>query len=92
MSKVKFELADDFQGELGAPLEDVAQEAVDATATVYTNDASIDVEQHLSVELSSRGIKAVKAEWIAEVGGGIRSGHHVSVGEPDGSVKEQHPE
>ena len=85
---MKFEMASDFEGELGAPVEDVAQEAIDATATAYANyaDADIDVEQHLRAQLSSRGIRAADEEWIAEAAHEIRSGHRVSVGRPDGSV------
>ena len=87
MAQVRFEIADDIEGGLGARPEDVAQEAVDATATAYTNDAGVDVEQRLDAELSSRGIRAAQAQWIAETAEAIRSGHHVTVGEPDGSVE-----
>jgi hypothetical protein len=89
MLKMKFEMASDFEGELGAPVEDVAQEAIDATATAYTNDADIDVDQHLRAQLSSRGIRAADEKWVAEAAHEIRSGHRVSVGRPDGSVEKR---
>jgi hypothetical protein len=74
-------------GDLGAPVEDVAQEAIDAVAATYANDAHIDVEQHLRAQLSGRGITGADQEWIAEVAHEIRSGHPVRVGRPDGSVR-----
>lgn len=76
----------DIDGELGAPIEDVAQEAIDATASAYTNDARIDVDEQLRVQLHARGIAASDDASIAELAHGIRSGHHVSVGRPDGSI------
>jgi hypothetical protein len=84
---VKFDIADDYDGQLGAPVEDVAQEAIDATATTYTNDAATDVEELLRAQLASRGI-ATDEESIADIAHQIRSGHPVSVGRPDGSVDE----
>jgi hypothetical protein len=81
-----FELTPDFQGELGAPIEDVAQEAVDATASTYAHDASIDVERHLRAQLGSRGVKASNDEWVSQAAQEIRSGHRIVLGQPDGSV------
>lgn len=86
---VRFEIADDFGGELAAPIDDVAQEAIDAAATTYTRDAGVDVEQHLRAELSSRGIQAADDRSVAEIAHEIRSGHRVSVGRPDGSIDQQ---
>jgi len=78
----------EYDADLGARVEDVAQEAVDAAAVTYSNDAGIDVEQHLRAQLSSRGIKAANHDWVLEVAHAIRSGHRVQVGAPDGSVAE----
>ena len=72
--------------ELGAPPGDVAQEAVDATATTYTKDPSIDVEEHLRLQLESRGLMTAHEEDLARIAEGIRSGHHVALGEHDGSM------
>ena len=85
---MRFEIAKDSEGELGAPIDDVAQEAIDATATTYSSDAGIDVEQHLRAQLASRGIQAADEESLADIAHQIRSGHRVSVGRPDGSVDE----
>lgn len=71
--------------DLGAPIEDVAREAADATGLAYTNDAGIDVEEHLRVQLASRGLSADPAT-LDELAREIRSGHGVDLGEPDGSV------
>ena len=76
----------EYDGELGARVEDVAQEAIDAVAATYTNDAGIDVDEHLRAQLSSRGITGADGGWIAEVSHEIRSGHQVEVGRSDGSV------
>jgi len=81
---MRFEVVRDIDGELGAPIEEVAQDAVDATAGLYTNDASIDVEEQLRVQLHARGIAASDESSLAELAHRIRSGHHVSVAEPDG--------
>ena len=86
---MKFEVANESEDELGAPIDDVAQEAIDATAITFTSDAGIDVEQHLRAELASRGIRAADEESVAEIAHEIRSGHHVSVGRPDGSMEER---
>lgn len=74
------------QGELGAPLEDVAREAADATSTAYARDAGIDVEEHLRAQLSSRGIAAADDATLAELAREVRSGHGPDLGRPDGSV------
>lgn len=71
--------------DLAAPVEDVAQEAIDATSTAYTNDAGIDVAERLTVEMRSRGLRADGAA-IAGIAGDIRSGHAVAVGRSDGST------
>jgi ketosteroid isomerase-like protein len=74
--------------DLGAVVEDVAQEAIDAVAALYTSDATIEVDQHLRAQLASRGIRSVDEGWADEVSQGIRSGHPVRVGRPDASVQE----
>ena len=79
------ERVDDRADDLGAPIEDVAQEAVDATSTAYANDAAIDVEDRLALELGSRGLRA-DGDVIAEVAADIRSGHRVDLGRSDGST------
>ena len=84
--KVNFEMAGEFEGQAEAPMEDPVQEAIDATAMAYADDAGIDVEQHLRAQLSSRGIEAHNEEWIAETGRRIRSGHRVSMGNQDGPL------
>jgi hypothetical protein len=83
---VKFEMDPEVAGDLGSPIEDVAQEAIDAVAATYASDAGIDVDQQLRAQLSGRGIRAANEEWISEIAQAIRSGHRVRVGEPDGSV------
>lgn len=75
-----------YDAGLGARVEDVAQEAIDATSTTYASEADLDVEAHLRAQLSGRGIVAVGDDWLSEVARAIRSGHDVRVGEPDGSV------
>jgi hypothetical protein len=85
---MKAEMNAQYEGELGAPVEEVVQESIDAVATTYTNDAGIDVDEQLRTQLSSRGIRAVDESWLSEVAHQIRSGHHVRVGEPDGSVEQ----
>ena len=72
--------------DLGAPIEDVVREAADATSNAYTNDSTIDVEEHLRAQLSSRGVTA-SAETLAELAREIRSGHGADLGEPDGSER-----
>lgn len=61
----------------------VTQEAVDATSTAYTEDASTDVEERLRQEMSGRGLDVDDDEWLAEVGERIRSGHGVVFDDPD---------
>lgn len=72
--------------ELGARVEDVAQEAIDAVAATHRNDPDIDVEQHLHDQLSSRGVRTGAAQ-LSEIAQAIRSGRGVHVGRPDGSVE-----
>lgn len=84
---MRFEIARDNQEQLGARIEDVAQEAVDTTTLAYTRDAEIDVEAHLRAQLSSRGIAAADDETIDELVREIRAGHDISVGRHDGSVE-----
>jgi hypothetical protein len=83
---MRFEIVRDGQRELGARIEDVAQDAIDATALAYAHDASIDVEEHLRAQFSSRAIGAADGETLIEVGREIRAGRHPSVGWQDGPV------
>jgi hypothetical protein len=76
------------EGDLGAPVEDIAQEAVDAAATTYTNAPDIDVQQHLREQLHSRGLRATTEATLDEIAATIRSGHPVELGEHDGSIGE----
>ena len=80
-----FERDPDRAEDLAARIEDVSQEAIDATATAYTDDATIDVEERLAVELRSRGVRA-DADALAAAAGEIRSGHRVHLGRSDGST------
>src|SRR3954453_17033854 len=95
---MRFEVVRAIDGELGAPIEDVAQEAIDATATAYTTDAAIDVDEQLRVQLHARGVVAGdggrgrgvaprQRETTPRLAPRIRSGHHVPVGRPDGSME-----
>lgn len=74
-------------GELGAPVGDVAQEAVDATATTYTRSPEIDVEEVLRRELHSRGLAPDTDASLQELATAIRSGHDVRIGRHDGSIE-----
>ena len=68
-----------------APLDETrmrAQEAVDATATAYTEDPAVDVDSRLAEEVARRGL-TVDAQWLAQMARGIRSGHHVLLDVPD---------
>ncbi len=66
---------------------DVMQEAVDATATAYTGDSSIDVTEHLRRELRSRGITDQDPAWVDDLAHRIRSGHSIVLGGSDGSIE-----
>jgi len=74
-----------IRGDLGAPVEDVAQEAVDATATTYTRTPDVDVTATLREQLRGRGIDTTDAT-VEELATAIRSGHEVRLGKHDGSV------
>ncbi|WGL51014.1 hypothetical protein P5P86_13690 [Nocardioides sp. BP30] len=65
--------------ETGADIAAAVQQAIDATATAYTDDARIDVEERLRGELRERGLKASDEAAIEELARDVRSGHHVSV-------------
>jgi hypothetical protein len=87
---MRFQMAHDRdEHELGARVEDVAQDSVEATALAYTDDAGIDVADRLRTELHSRGLEADE-QTIADLAHAIRSGHDVSV-RPDGTVSEPPP-
>jgi hypothetical protein len=76
----------EIHGDLGAPVQDVAQEAVDATATRYARTPDIDVLQTLREQLHGRGLAAVSDTELEEVAASIRAGHAVQLGRHDGSV------
>lgn len=78
-------------GDLGAPLLDVAQEAVDATAVTYARSPGTDVEHTLRGELRSRGIRARSEDALRDLAGRIRAGEAVSLGRHDGSVRLRDP-
>lgn len=75
---MRFE-ADPEAGELGEGAAVLAQQAIDATATAYTDNARIDVEERLRAELRERGLLAPDEASIEQLARDIRSGHHVSV-------------
>lgn len=83
---MNFVVAHGNQDDLGARVEDVAQEAIDATAALYTNDPGIDVEEQLRAQLAGRGVAAADEATLDEIAQSIRAGHSVSVGQSDGSV------
>lgn len=74
-------------GDLGAPVLDVAQEAVDATATRYTRTPDIDVEETLREQLHGRGLAATSQADLDELAASIRSGHPLQLGRHDGSIE-----
>jgi hypothetical protein len=82
---MEFEMIQEM--DLGAPVRDVAQEAVDGTAATYANDPDIDVTEHLRQQLRSRGLKATEAS-LDEIAEQIRAGHAVELGRHDGSIGE----
>jgi hypothetical protein len=63
-------------------VQSATQAAVDATATAYTDDASVDVDMRLRSELSQRGLDVDDDHWLAEVAHRVRSGHHVVFDDP----------
>ena len=73
--------------DLGAPVRDVVQEAIDATATRYTRTPGIDVEQTLREQLHGRGVRATDDAAVGQIAHAIRSGHEVQLGEHDGSME-----
>ena len=60
-------------------LATLVQGAIDATATAYTEDADVDVEDRVRDELAERGLDVSDDEWLSELAHNIRSGHHVVV-------------
>jgi hypothetical protein len=83
---MKAEMNAHVDGDLGAPVQDVAQEAIDSVAATYAHDPQVDVEEQLRAQLASRGITGTDQEWLDEVVHEVRAGHPVRVGRPDGSV------
>ena len=60
-------------------LRELSQQAIDATSTAYTQDASLDVGARLREEMSERGLDVDDDAWIDQVSHAIRSGHGVRV-------------
>jgi hypothetical protein len=54
---------------------DRVSEAVDATASAYTQDAGLDVRKRLVDELERRGIIHHDAVWVDELVDAVRAGH-----------------
>ncbi|GAA5116525.1 hypothetical protein GCM10023339_25360 [Alloalcanivorax gelatiniphagus] len=79
-----FEAIDDH--DLGAPVRDVAQEAVDATTVLWSRSSGIDVEQSLHAELRSRGLRSVDDVTMRTLADEIRAGREVRLGRHDGSI------
>jgi len=61
-----------------AEVRAATQRAVDATATAYTEDSSIDLEDTLRREMAQAGMALDDDAWVREVARAIRSGHHIS--------------
>jgi hypothetical protein len=80
---MKFETIHDH--DLGAPVRDVAQEAVDATVVRRSRSGDIDLEQSLRDELRSRGLGAGD-DTLRRLADDIRAGREVRLGEHDGSI------
>ncbi|WP_210503948.1 hypothetical protein [Nocardioides xinjiangensis] len=74
-----------IDGEPDPHAAEVAQHAVDATATAYTRSPDIDVEQELLAQLRDRGL-APSDTTLQELATAIRSGHRVQVDRRDGPV------
>ncbi|MEV7428492.1 hypothetical protein AB0N29_02650 [Nocardioides sp. NPDC092400] len=79
-----------------AQLRVATQRAVDATATAYTEDASIDVEDTLRREMAQAGMALDDDRWVREVAHAVRSGHPVSFAEegadgPTGAPADEEP-
>ncbi|CAM3658851.1 Rieske (2Fe-2S) protein [Nocardioides zeicaulis] len=79
-------------GDLGAPVLDVVQEAVDAASITYARTPGTDVEQTLRAELRSRGVRARSEATVHALADRIRAGGEVSVGHHDGSVGLRDPD
>jgi hypothetical protein len=63
-------------------LRAATQQAVDATATAYTRDGSIDVEDTLRREMAQAGMALDDDTWVREVARAVRSGHRVEFTSP----------
>lgn len=63
------------------PLRALLQDAIEATSTAYTDDATTDVEQRLLAELRDHGVELDDDDWVGEVARAIRSGHGVQLDE-----------
>ncbi len=75
-----------------AQLRAATQRAVDATATAYTEDASIDVEDTLRREMAQSGMALDDDAWVREVAQAVRSGHRVSFDDAqDGRPADEEP-
>ncbi len=81
---MEFETIHDEQ--LGAPVLDVVQEAVDATAITHARSPGTDVAQTLREHLAGRGVRARSEATVEEIARRIRAGDEVVIGRHDGSV------
>jgi hypothetical protein len=84
---MRLEMNAEYDHDLGAPVHDVARQAVEAAAATYAGTADIDVDEQVRVQLSSRGIKRVDEAWVSEVARSIRAGHLASALQTDGSIE-----
>ncbi|MDN4172671.1 hypothetical protein QWY28_06945 [Nocardioides sp. SOB77] len=69
-----------------AEVRAATQRAVDATATAYTADADIDVEDTLRREMAQAGMALDDDAWVREVAQAVRSGHPISFAEVGGDA------
>ena len=56
-------------------IPDRVTEAVDATASAYSQDAGLDVRKRLVDELERRGVSPGGAGWVDELVDAVRAGH-----------------
>jgi hypothetical protein len=54
---------------------DLVAEAVDATASAYTDNPDLDVRHHLAQELERRGVGDRGEDWVAQMAAAVRAGH-----------------
>ena len=67
---------------------DRVAEAVDATASAYTQDAGLDIRGRLMEELERRDVRHERAAWLDKLVDAVRAGHS---GEVTGDPRQQFP-